>query len=835
LAARALRAGESGLNVIVVVNQNSTNSVQLGNDYCEKRGVPPQNFVRMTGWTGGNIAWDRPTFESLLRNPVLSAIAGRGLTNQAEVVLLSMDIPYRISDSNSQNSTTSTMFYGFKYDTAPPEGLPPSCSLPDSSSNSYAYSEQAFRDARPNTATTNSFLTFMLTDNDLASAEAILSRGVASDGTSPTQAVWLARTSDPDRNVRYFEFDNAITDCHIRGDTAVNRIDTDSTTFTNILGLLTGLANLGMPPNVFVVGAMADSLTSYGGDLFEQSYQSSLLEFLNSGAAGSYGTIYEPCNYLQKFPDPMDYFYQARGFCVAEAYYQSVLNPYQGLLAGEPLAAPFARRGSADWSSLTNGASLSGSAPLNLTFASAATNLPLGQVDLFLDGTFIQTVTNLPPASGNTLSTTLNSTLVSYTIPPNATVPSAVSGFAAAINTQSNSTHIRAIPVGDRIILLSQDPTTAGSNVTASAGAALGSGSRLTTLLNSARPTFFDTAATGIVTMIVSNTPAIGDWLRLSITKTNGALVNVAVTNATSGATIGDLAASLLSLVNGTAALQTADGLGGSDLYYDPNLFAAQFTLVARSLGYPASQIKAALTCSAGLLIAPVGTNRLQDNLSDLQPRNHFYVSSGVTNLPVSFVLNTALYPDGYHELAVVATQGDSVRTQTRVTRSVQFHNTSLSATFTSPLVGTNATLDMPLKFTVSANTASISRIELFSTGGSSGVVSNQQTVTFLAPSAMLGLGLHPFYAVATDNSGHQFRTQTINVRIIPSIKITLTSPPLALNWPTIPGLRYEVLSTTNLALPFSSVASFVASNSTAQWPVPVVGRTTSYRIRLDP
>jgi len=41
LAAGSLWAGGSGLNVIVVVNQNSTNSVRLGSDYCELRGVPP--------------------------------------------------------------------------------------------------------------------------------------------------------------------------------------------------------------------------------------------------------------------------------------------------------------------------------------------------------------------------------------------------------------------------------------------------------------------------------------------------------------------------------------------------------------------------------------------------------------------------------------------------------------------------------------------------------------------------------------------------------------------------------------------------------------------------
>jgi hypothetical protein len=49
--------------------------------------------------------------------------------------------------------------------------------------------------------------------------------------------------------------------------------------------------------------------------------------FLEAGACGSYGTVVEPCNYPYKFPDPMVYFYQNRGFCLAEAYYQSLANP----------------------------------------------------------------------------------------------------------------------------------------------------------------------------------------------------------------------------------------------------------------------------------------------------------------------------------------------------------------------------------------------------------------------------------------------------------------------------------------------------------------------------
>src|SRR5580698_286296 len=77
------KAAYSGLNVIVVVNQNSPNSLQLGNDYCELRGVPPQNLFRMTGWTNGGTNWAPSDFQNYLLNPLLAMIANRGLTNQA--------------------------------------------------------------------------------------------------------------------------------------------------------------------------------------------------------------------------------------------------------------------------------------------------------------------------------------------------------------------------------------------------------------------------------------------------------------------------------------------------------------------------------------------------------------------------------------------------------------------------------------------------------------------------------------------------------------------------------------------------------------------------------
>ena len=228
--------------------------------------------------------------------------------------------------------------------------------------------------------------------------------------------------------------------------------------------------------------------------------------------------------------------------------------------------------------------------------------------------------------------------------------------------------------------------------------------------------------------------------------------------------------------------------------------------------------------------------NRLQDNINDLRPRNHLYLASGAASLAAGFAFDTTQFPDGYHQLTAVAYEGTSVRTQTRVSRTVRIQNTALAATFTPLLAGTNTTLDAPLQFAIAANATNISRIELFSTGGSVGVVSNQSSVVMTAPSTLLGLGLHPFYAVVTDSLGHKYQTQTVWIRLVPSFKLSITLSPLALSWPATPGQSYDVFSTTNLAVPFQFVGSILATNTPAQWGVSNVDNSpVFYRVRYRP
>ena len=371
-----LHAGESGLNVAVVVNQNSSNSVQLGNYYCEQRQVPPQNLVRIS-WPGPGTIWTKTQFQSNLVTPLQNALAARGLTTQIDVVVLSMDIPYRVSETNGLNSTTSALFYGFKPDDpAPGPSLPDSCSLPAASSNAYAGSEDLFRNIAPGSSPNTYFVT-LLTASNLDLARRVVGQGAASDGTFPPQTVWLAKSSDAARNIRYENCDNAVFNTRVRGSYSAVRTNSDSPDgLTNLLGYEIGIINFTILSNAFVPGAMADSLTSNGGIIFDPNDHTTLLGFIHAGAAGSYGTVIEPCAYLEKFPDPQNYFYQSRGFSLVECYYQSVQNPYQGLIVGEPLAAPFALRGSGFWN-ISSNALLSGTTNLSLQFSAADAAHPL--------------------------------------------------------------------------------------------------------------------------------------------------------------------------------------------------------------------------------------------------------------------------------------------------------------------------------------------------------------------------------------------------------------------------------------------------------------------------
>ena len=831
-----LWAGGSGLNVVVVANSASSNSLALANYYCERRQIPPQNVLRIN-WTGSSINWSGDQFRSLLALPLQAMLVSRSLAAQVDYVALSMDIPYRVATGGGDNSTTTALFYGFKTN-----GAGSGCVLASTSTNDYAFSETFFRDLMPGT-NGSSFLTTMLTAPRLDQARRFVDQGVKSDFTSPTQTVLLEKTTDSARNVRFYSFDNAIFDARVNGRMQMVRTNSNQTAgWNDLFGVETGLATLTLSSNTFVPGALADSLTSYAGYILEANSQTNLLAFLLAGAAGSYGTITEPCNYRAKFPDPLCYFYQARGFTLAESYYQSVLSPYQGLIVGEPLAAPFARLGSGAWVGAESNLILSGTAPLALSFQAAVAVFPLQRVDLFLDGVWLRTLTNIAPAVGDVLTVKINGQTQTYTVPANATVATVTDGLATALNDRrfAPRAQILAIAYGDRLELESTNLTLAGSAVPITVSTTSGGAGRPTTFLSLGSPQFLDSVARGWQGVLIKGPSQAGDYLQLAVTKTNGVAVTVASTNTSGTTNVGQLGAQFLSAINATTTLQGSDGLVADDASANGTT-NYQFLLYARGAGLAASRLQTRLTVSSGLTVAPTGLNSLDDNLTDLRPRNHLYVTAGVTNLALSFVLDTTSLPDGAHELTAVAYEGSHVRTQCRVSQQVQVQNTLLTAILSNSAPTGFCALADSLQFTVVANTDTVARIELLSNGGTRGVVSNQAAATFSFPAASLGLGLLPFYALVTGADGARYRTETQWIRVMDNppqpFEIQITAPPVLLVWPTMEGLRYDVWGGNEPQNPFPWRASLLASNSgTLQWTDPDTNASQRfYRVTTSP
>lgn len=823
------RAGGSGLNVVVVVNQASTNSVALANTYCELRGVPPQNVFRMRTWSGGRVSWTLQECEANLAVPLRQMLVERGLSNQARVVLLSMDIPYRVMSDTGQNSTTSVLFYGFKPDEdAPANGFPASCSLPAAARYDQALGELPFAEARPAGEGLGTPV-MMLTDTALPLAEQALKRAVLADRTFPTNWVYLERTSDTARNVRYPDFDNAIFESSVLGRPAVRRLDSDATSFTGLLGMETGLYAFAVPTNAFVAGAIADTMTSFAGGLFENLGQTTLFEWLHAGAAASYGTVVEPCNYPAKFPQPMVYFYQGRGFSNIESYYMSVRYPYQGLFVGEPLSAPFAQRATGTWIGPAEGSVVQGVFPLATLFEAADTNRPLARLDLFMDGRFVRNLTNAGPSAGNQLTITIGDATYTHTVGADQTISSVVTELATNLNA-SMPDLVRAEAVGDRIIL---DQILAGPELPVSVSSSAGSASDKTTWISVARPQFLASPAMGVREVEVKNAPAIGDWMELEVLKTNGSRIRVAITNNDAQATAFTFAQTLTNSILTSPDLGGPDGLRPIGLNVPYGSTRAVFELYANSPGLEGSRIEIALAAHPNLSISPTGTTNLDGNIDDLYPRNHLYIGAGYSFLGGTFLVDSSEFPDGTHAVKLVASEGSSVETQAEQARTLSFQNTSLRATLV-PSVTTRA---IPLKqlwnLDVTANEANVATIELFSTGGLIGFVAGLSSASFPVPSSDLGTGLHPFYAVVQNALGQKYRTETLYVRLTGEIKLELAGPPWELSWIATPGVTYEVQKALDLRQDFEAIDTITATNTIGLWPLPDGTPPAYYRLRV--
>lgn len=303
----------------IIINDEDPLSIQIGNYYRERRNIPAANVVHLRLPTKTP---DISPGEFAVQKKMLDS----RLPLHVQALALTWTKPYRVGCM----SITSAFAFGFN-DRYCASGCVTTATSDyfDSSSRTPFSSFQI----RP---------TMMLAARDLASAAKLIERGIESDNSSPEGAAYLLETSDKARSVRkafFAETRNAFgaqLPVHvIKADTLKNARD--------VMFYFTGLVNVAdIETNRFLPGAVADHLTSFGGQLTDSS-QMSALRWLEGGATGSYGTVVEPCAFPTKFPNPailMQHY--LAGETLIEAYWKSVAMPGQGLFIGEPLARPYA-------------------------------------------------------------------------------------------------------------------------------------------------------------------------------------------------------------------------------------------------------------------------------------------------------------------------------------------------------------------------------------------------------------------------------------------------------------------------------------------------------------
>jgi hypothetical protein len=173
---------------------------------------------------------------------------------------------------------------------------------------------------------------------------------------------------------------------------------------SDVAGLMAGvnLFDWAASGSRILPGAICEHLTSYGGDLAPDASQTPLTEFLRRGAAGASGTVREPGAVQAKFPLPSIQLHYARGSSLAEAFYQSVMGPYQLLIIGEPLCQPWARFPTVTVSGIKPNQELSGTVSISPS-GNAAEGRRLRAVDLFVDG---RLTARIPPGQKHDLDTT---------------------------------------------------------------------------------------------------------------------------------------------------------------------------------------------------------------------------------------------------------------------------------------------------------------------------------------------------------------------------------------------------------------------------------------------
>jgi uncharacterized protein (TIGR03790 family) len=362
VAASAPSYAQSAENVAVVVNDNSPSSQQIAQYYAQKRSIPPANIVHIR--TLLEDAIDRRAYTSTIEEPIGTALTRGGLQDQILYLVLTKDVPLRITGSGQANGTTASVDSELTllYRRLSGQNVP----VPGRVDNPYFLGERGVAGLAP--FNHRDYDIYLVTRLDGFTVEDVI--GLIDRGSAPVRdgRIVLDQQDKPANRVGEEWLAAAAKKLEAQGQG--DRVLLEATVnpardVSSVLGYYSWGSNdprnrvrtLGMG---FVPGALATTFVSTDARTFHEpptgwlpsedanrdkwfagSAQSLSGDLIREGATGVAGQVSEPFLQSAVRPDLLFTAYLS-GANLAEAFYAALPHlSWESVVVGDPLCAPF--------------------------------------------------------------------------------------------------------------------------------------------------------------------------------------------------------------------------------------------------------------------------------------------------------------------------------------------------------------------------------------------------------------------------------------------------------------------------------------------------------------
>lgn len=342
--------GQPPDSVLVVVNQPSALSRQIGEYYAEHRHIPASNICRLNANTDEEIS--RSDFDQQISRPIQNYLRGHNLIEKVLYIVTTAGVPLKIrgnlglsAEAASVDSELTLLYFDLHGRAHPvPSGIP---------NPFFGKTTAPFR--HPDFPI---YLVTRLAGFDFEDVKGIIDRALVARnrgkfvidlkaGDNTQGNVWLLQaarqiprnrlvldlshtvlyhesdviayaswgSNDPDRKERHLGFR------WLPGAIMTEYVSTNGRTFTR-------------PPDGWNIGAWGDPRATFAG-----SPQSLTADYIHDGVTGASGHVYEP--YLQFTPRPnilLPAYYHGRN--LAESYYLAIpILSWMNIVVGDPLCS----------------------------------------------------------------------------------------------------------------------------------------------------------------------------------------------------------------------------------------------------------------------------------------------------------------------------------------------------------------------------------------------------------------------------------------------------------------------------------------------------------------